>query len=217
MTRSWVMATDAGRPQVLGVTEGGSRVATTLGEGGFVVAYGRQGGAIAVHVVAGFAVPAGSASVALDASRSVFVLATSATAPIDGVVIAPGTTREGRPELGVAWREGCGPGGALRFARVRLDPMDPARSESSPPVTLAASGAEGPAIAYVEDGMRVRGASVGERTVGERDDGGWVVAWIDHTEDRLRARAQRMSELDGALLPTTSEGTAPEAAVEIAA
>ncbi len=217
MSRSWVMATDAGRPQVLGVTEGGSRVATTLGEGGFVVAYGRQGGAIAVHVVAGFAVPAGSASVALDASRSVFVLATSATAPIDGVVIAPGTTREGRPELGVAWREGCGPGGALRFARVRLDPMDPARSESSPPVTLAASGAEGPAIAYVEDGMRVRGASVGERTVGERDDGGWVVAWIDHTEDRLRARAQRMSELDGALLPTTSEGTAPEAAVEIAA
>ncbi|HRG72699.1 MAG TPA: hypothetical protein PLH95_13780, partial [Thauera aminoaromatica] len=68
-------------------------------------------------------------------------------------------------------------------------------------MTLAASGAEGPAIAYVEDGMRVRGTRVGERTVGERDDGGWVVAWIDHTEDRLRARAQRMSELDGALLP----------------
>jgi hypothetical protein len=217
-SRSWVMATDDGRPQVLGVTEGGGRVATTaMGEGGFVVAYGRQGGTIAVQVVAGFAVPAGSASVALDVSRSVFVLATSATAPIDGVALAPGATREGRPELGVAWREGCGPGGALRFARVRFDPTDPARSEASAPVTLAASGAEVPAIAYVEDGMRVRGTRVGERTLGERDDGGWVIAWIDHAEGGLRARAQRVSELDGALLPATSEGTAPEAAVEIAA
>lgn len=218
MTRSWVMATDAGRPRVLGVTGGGGRVATAvMGEGDFVVAYGRQDGAIAVHVVPGFTAPAVGASVPLDASRSVFVLAASATAPIDGVVIAPGATREGRPELGVAWREGCGPGGAIRFARVRLDPSDPARSDASAPVTLAATGAGEPAIAYVEDGMRVRGSRVGGRTVGEGDDGGWVVAWMDHADAGLRARAQRVGELDGALLPALGDGTASEAPVEIAA
>jgi len=202
--RSWVTATNGGRPAVLDATSGSGRAAMlTLGTTGYLVAHGRPSGTVALHLVPAFAAAEPASGVAVDVTRAAFEVPAAATMAIDVVVIAAGTQRGALRDLGVAWKEGCGATGTLRFARVRFDAANPAASTASTPVVLATGTADRPGIAYVDGGIRVVGARVGARAVTADDDGGWVVAWVDGAGGAASVRAQRVSELDAALLAET--------------
>lgn len=213
VARTWVTATDGGRPRGLGATAGGGRPAVVaLGRAtGFVVAFGRAAGGVALRAVPAFTVGAGATTEGLDVTAGELVVgagAAGASATVDEVVVAPGATRDGRRELGVAWKEGCGASGSVRFARMQWEAGNPAASVVSAVVTVAASGAAQVAVAYVDRGLRVVGTRVEGRAVGETDDGGWVVAWVDTTQPGAVVRARRVSELDGGLLGGDGEAVA---------
>jgi hypothetical protein len=168
----------------------------------FVVAYGLAGGGVALRVVPLFE-PSTTAS--LDLGRTRLVIASDPAMPVDEVALALGGVREGRPEVGVAWREGCGPAGALRFARVRLDAADPARSVVDRAATVMARGAA-PTLAYLDSGMLQGAAGDAAPRVAESDDGGWVLAWADATGPAARVRALRVSEATGDVVRIPASG-----------
>ena len=115
----------------------------------------------------------------------------------DHVAIALGAERAGELDLGVTWVEGCGSAdGAIVFARVLYDPADPSSSVAGTPVELGRGAVASPSIVYVgSPGFVTAGFARGAGAAAdESTDGGWLVAWEDHSTSRVLAR--RVLELD---------------------
>nr|MBK7066694.1 hypothetical protein [Deltaproteobacteria bacterium] len=184
-----------------------------LTDGGFVVAYGVAGGGVELRVVPTFEATE-AATLDLTRSRLLVRVGSTASANVDQVALALGGVRDGRQEIGLAWKEGCDPNGALQFARVQLDPANPAASMVNA-ATLRVTQADAPALAYVDAGILQNGGSFGGATVRDIDDGGWVLAWIDRSASEAHVRALRVSELTGSVLEIPAGGGCACATTEL--
>lgn len=139
-------------------------------------------------------------------------LAFDAGGAVDHVAISLGRVGDGRVELGLAWRGGCGTADeAVLFRRVVLS------TESGVPVEVDVIGpAErldrasssrrvlgGPTIAYQPRGFVLQGFQRPGSPVASEDElGGWYVAWAARSagEEVSRVFARRVLELDGRAL-----------------
>lgn len=177
---TWATASGGGVPERLGTRTSGvgaPAIAAVAEPAGYVVAYGAEGGGIAVRFVPAFGDPPGVVTgapyptqiEALDATRATPPLADvgdeeilpgggGAGALVDHVAVASGAPSGGAPLL-MAWLEGS----ALWAARLTLAPSGaitaaaPARlspSATSPPGVAAGCGAgcEGWTVAWAEEG-----------------------------------------------------------------
>ncbi|MBI5512288.1 MAG: putative metal-binding motif-containing protein [Deltaproteobacteria bacterium] len=188
-----VRGTDGGRPRSLGntVQRGRPAVLAVPEARAYAVLFGAESGGVRVRVVPAFA----DASAMLDLGRTPFTLSGEGTGSVAEVSASPGATRPDGFDLGVAWRDGCAPAGALYFSRVRVDAAAPERSMATPPVRVTMDGRL-PVVAWLPSGVLSVGSARGGATVTDATDGGWAVAWVEGG----RALARRASELDGALV-----------------
>jgi len=204
----WVVATNAGVPEVIGTAAGiASPALAATGTGEVIVAFGDADGGVRVVVLE--ALPTVGAAPAPATTPPVIVgestLVGSGAADQVALVLTPGP--DGATRIGVTWTTGCG-GGALRFAAV-----DWRRGErtltSRSVVELATSGADTPTIAYVEHGFIRPTATRGDVLVGS-DDGGWLVSWRDESLSPPAIVTRRILALDFSLVDVGAIPVTPE-------
>ena len=218
---SWVTASNEGTPQSVGRTLGGGRPAVaSLGGQGYLVGFADPAGGVKlVAVQMPTPPPPYTRGDALDRAGLETAALTFADIGVipggaaDDVVLSLGSARLGGRDLGVAWREGCGTGAeSIQFRQVFLsNDMTIDSDASHATVALVEGGDFGPpALVYTFAGLLQVGiARPDGRPTGEAaNDGGWVVAWQDDTNqldgpgDDTRISVARISEADGAVLGT---------------
>lgn len=208
----WVVATDAGVPEVIGTTAGAAPPAlAATGTGEVIVAFGDAEGGVRVMVIEALATvgaaPAPDATPPLTLGESTLV--GSGAADRVALVVTPGEA--GTTRIGLAWTTGCDAGG-VRFAA-----LDWRRSERTlvpgSVVELAASGASVPTIAYVGHGFVRPTAMRGGALVGD-DDGGWLVSWRDESLEPASIVARRVLAVDHSLVDVGAIPVVPEASAD---
>jgi hypothetical protein len=194
----WVVATDAGVPELVGMTPGiapPALVATGTGE--VIIAFADAAGGVRVTVLESLptvaAAPDPTSTPPLSLGESVVV----GSGDADDVALTVSPSPGGGLRIGVAWAGGCG-GGALRFAPVVWQRAARTLTPAAV-IELAASGARQPTLTYVPHGFVRPTASRGGAPVGD-DDGGWLLAWRDETMTPPAVVAARVLGADGSVL-----------------
>ena len=222
----WVTTTNEGRSQNLGWTAGGGRPAVaSVGELGYFVGYGDEGGNLNLHFIPVLVDPpeydgftcndcdvhdrTGLMTDAIEGIVDFEPIEPSFDGPVDHVEISVGTIDETSIELGVAWLEGCGADGAsVVFRRLIFVSQEgrPTEDVELGPAERLAGPAQFdrrlgvPTLAYLDEGFVLEGFVQDGSMASGQDLGGWYVSWSEGPSGGAQVFVRRVLELDGRTL-----------------
>lgn len=225
----WLNGSNEAVGQPIGSTVGGGAPALlSLGEDGYIVAFGNQDGDLELHFVptsgpppelddpltctdpcTGFDDRAGLELDPLTGMVELGVIDGGDSGSVDHVALAFGASGEGELDLGVAWVGGCGTADqVVAFRRLTLSTTgaipDGLSDEGAVQRLSDAEIVGSPAVVYVPSGFVTDGyerGGAGPATA--ENDGGWVVSWPAHEGEQSRLMGRRIAELDGLILDET--------------
>ncbi len=219
----WTTGTNEGLQQVIGrTTQGGRPGIAAWDNTGYIVGFADPAGGIHLVFVAQPGAPPAFTTGPADDRTGLEVPPLTTTdlgtiptdTPAEDVVLTVGSILTSGIEVGIAWREGCGSGSeTIHFREIVVASDGSAIDEghSFDPIVLTPSPAPSagpPAITFTFSGMIEQGVTRmdGRATGTQTNDGGWVVAWADTSnqdpgpQNDANILARRISEADGQIL-----------------